>query len=76
MLLEAHVFVKSKKMDLSGFAIIQFAINCLKKVNDTNCHISGDELIVGLANYILNAFHNYVRCYRIWKDEFTLIAKF
>ena len=56
------------------FAIIVFDVNGLKKVNDTQGHRAGDELIRGACKIICDSFgHSPV--FRIGGDEFVVIAQ-
>lgn len=49
-------------------------INNLKKVNDMQGHLAGDELIMDAAKCIIDAFDELGRCFRIGGDEFAVIS--
>ena len=56
-------------------AIISFDVNGLKRVNDEHSHSIGDELIIGVAKCIYEAFNAFGKCYRNSSgDEFTVIV--
>lgn len=49
-------------------------INGLKEVNDQYGHRAGDELIVGTARCLENAFGSDGKCFRLGGDEFCVIV--
>ena len=57
--------------DLAAFTI---DINGLKRVNDTQGHEAGDELIRGAAEYIETVIGNEGKCYRTGGDEFVALT--
>ena len=60
---------------LNEYSIILMDINGLKTINDTVGHDAGDELIIGAAKCIENAFSKYGNVFRIGGDEFVVILK-
>ena len=59
---------------LTDFAIVILDVNDLKKVNDTEGHVAGDNLICKAAKTICDIFaHSPV--FRVGGDEFAVIAK-
>lgn len=54
-------------------AIIAMDVNGLKKVNDNISHMAGDELLVGAAGCMKEAFSSYGRVYRVGGDEFIAL---
>jgi diguanylate cyclase (GGDEF)-like protein len=58
---------------LKNIIIVAFDVNGLKKVNDSQGHLAGDELITGSAKLIYETFAPYGKCYRIGGDEFMAI---
>lgn len=57
-----------------GFAIISADVNGLKKVNDSQGHAAGDELICGAAACLFSALGNCGKVYRTGGDEFIAIV--
>ena len=53
--------------------IIVFDLNDLKKCNDKNGHMVGDEYIVASSKIIKKTFMEYGRVYRIGGDEFCVL---
>ena len=53
--------------------LIFLDVNGLKIVNDRYGHRAGDELIVGAARCLTQAYSNLGACYRIGGDEFAVI---
>ncbi|MCR5156112.1 MAG: GGDEF domain-containing protein, partial [Butyrivibrio sp.] len=58
----------------TDFVIFSVDVNGLKKVNDTNGHAAGDELIKGAANCFSLAAGNLGKVYRTGGDEFMAIV--
>lgn len=54
---------------------IMMDANNLKKINDTQGHNRGDELIITIAKCMRNAVGHNGQCYRIGGDEFVIILK-
>lgn len=54
----------------ADFVYVSVDVNSLKKVNDTNGHSAGDELLSGAAECLKKCFGPYGRLYRIGGDEF------
>lgn len=52
---------------------VSLDLNGLKRVNDNQGHLAGDELITAAGNYIRDYFGNMGRCFRIGGDEFAVI---
>lgn len=52
-----------------------FDLNGLKKANDTQGHMAGDELIIAMARNLSKAIDNYGRAFRIGGDEFVAIIR-
>ena len=66
--------ISFKETGLSeNFAMFSVDVNGLKKVNDTQGHAAGDELIKGAANCLTFAVGNKGKIYRIGGDEFVII---
>ena len=63
----------SKKPLSENFTYVSFDLNGLKSVNDNLGHDSGDRLIKGAADCMLQAFGIYGRVYRIGGDEFAAV---
>ncbi len=57
----------------SGCCVIMADINGLKEMNDTYGHDAGDELIIGAAECMRNAFGRIDSIYRIGGDEFCVV---
>ena len=53
--------------------VIMIDINGLKQMNDTRGHDAGDELIIGTAECIREAFPDTEDAYRLGGDEFCVI---
>ena len=53
--------------------LIFLDVNGLKIVNDRYGHRAGDELIIGSARCLSNAFSSLGSCYRIGGDEFAVV---
>lgn len=48
-------------------------VNSLKKVNDTQGHMAGDELLIGAAKVFSQTFNEYGKVFRTGGDEFQAI---
>lgn len=57
------------------FTIIQLDVNGLKRVNDNQGHVAGDELIQGAADCIKKSFGDKTECFRVGGDEFCVILE-
>ncbi len=57
------------------FTVIQLDVNGLKRINDTQGHSAGDELIQGASDCIRSSFGNSAECFRIGGDEFCVILE-
>lgn len=55
--------------------LIMMDVNGLKTANDTLGHTAGDELIIGSANCMNEAFSKFGKVYRTGGDEFSAILK-
>lgn len=58
---------------LQEVTYVSLDLNGLKRVNDNQGHLAGDELITAAGNYIRDYFGEIGRCYRIGGDEFAVI---
>lgn len=58
---------------LQEMTYVSLDLNGLKRVNDNQGHLAGDELITAAGNYIRDYFGDMGRCYRIGGDEFAVI---
>jgi len=66
---------KSKEKGLeSCIGVIYADINCLKYVNDTYGHASGDDYIKGISNSILQ-YYRRSDVYRLGGDEFIFLCE-
>lgn len=57
-----------------ALVVASFDLNGLKKANDSQGHIAGDELLKGAAACLNGAFGEYGKVYRTGGDEFAVIA--
>ena len=60
---------------LSEYSIIMMDLNGLKSANDNIGHEAGDELIIGAAKCMSNAFSGLGKVYRVGGDEFVALLK-
>lgn len=60
---------------LSQYSIIMMDLNGLKATNDNIGHEAGDELIIGAAKCMTNAFSGLGNVYRVGGDEFVALLK-
>lgn len=67
---EAVSELSNKPVDCD-FVYVLADVNGLKHVNDTLGHLSGDELITGVAMCMKESFGTYGSVYRIGGDEFA-----
>lgn len=58
---------------IGALAVIQMDLNGLKFTNDTYGHQAGDELIIGMADCMIQAMQCYGELYRTGGDEFVAI---
>ena len=56
------------------YCIVMIDINGLKKMNDTQGHGAGDELIIGTAECMREAFPGTEDIYRLGGDEFSVVV--
>lgn len=56
-------------------AIVSIDMNGLKKINDTEGHLAGDEAIISVSNCLLKVSKFKYSFYRIGGDEFIIICK-
>ena len=61
--------------DISHVAVYMLDLNDLKKINDTQGHVAGDEIIKGAADSIRKTFDKTNAIYRIGGDEFAIICE-
>ena len=64
-------FKNPEKLD--SFYIGIFDLNNLKKINDRQGHIKGDEALIIAYDILKRTFRDYGTCYRIGGDEFSCI---
>ncbi len=76
-LLNRNAFIQWQEeiKDLSGYGIIMFDLNDLKKCNDNYGHQAGDEYIILAAEMIKKVFGRFGFSYRIGGDEFCTVLK-
>ena len=55
------------------FIYVSMDVNGLKIVNDSKGHVAGDELLLGAASCMKQAYDPYGKVYRIGGDEFIAI---
>ncbi len=65
----------NKENALTEYSIIMMDLNGLKFVNDNIGHEAGDELIIGAAKCMENAFTGHGNVYRVGGDEFVALLK-
>lgn len=65
----------SRKNTLREYSIIMMDLNGLKSTNDNIGHEAGDELIIGAAKCMSNAFAGLGNVYRVGGDEFVALLK-
>lgn len=70
-----YLSIVKNRAPKSGYAVIMFDANGLKRVNDTYGHEAGDKLICGVASAITKAVGKKGSVYRIGGDEFVAIIK-
>lgn len=61
--------------DYKKLVVVMLDVNGLKGVNDNIGHSAGDELIIGAANCMTNAFSNMGNIYRTGGDEFAALLR-
>jgi diguanylate cyclase (GGDEF)-like protein len=62
-----------KRSSLKNVTFAALDVNSLKRMNDTQGHMAGDELIKAAAVIIRDTFAPYGKCYRTGGDEFLAI---
>lgn len=72
---EADCEAIAKENSLSQYSIIMMDLNGLKSANDNLGHEAGDELIIGAAKCMNNAFSGLGDIYRVGGDEFVALLK-
>ena len=65
--------ITNSKKDIT--AIVSIDMNGLKKINDTEGHLAGDEAIISVSNCLFKASKFKYSFYRIGGDEFIIICK-
>ena len=65
----------NKEKTLSEYSIIMMDLNGLKSANDNIGHEAGDELLIGAAKCMSNAFSSLGKVYRVGGDEFAALLK-
>lgn len=60
---------------LMQYCIIMMDLNGLKVANDSIGHEAGDELIIGSAKCMMNAFEGVGKAYRVGGDEFVALLR-
>ena len=68
---DCEAIVRENK--LNEYIIIMMDLNGLKSANDNIGHEAGDELIIGAANCMENAFVGLGNMYRVGGDEFVAL---
>lgn len=63
-----------RKGDIEEFAVVEFDLNYLKKINDTLGHDVGDQYIIESYNTI-KEFFKYSDIYRYGGDEFVIVLE-
>ena len=75
-LLNRHAYYADVSNDPKSItAIISIDMNGLKKINDTEGHIAGDEALVTLALCFARPLKNKQYGYRIGGDEFLIVCR-
>lgn len=64
-----------KAGNIYDYSIIMMDLNGLKAANDNVGHEAGDELIIGAAKCMNNAFSGLGNVYRVGGDEFVALLK-
>lgn len=64
-----------ESFDYDRYSIVMFDLNELKKVNDYNGHLEGDQYILKSGEAINKVFGEYGTVYRIGGDEFCALLK-
>ncbi len=72
---EADCEYIKKDNNLADYVLVMMDLNGLKAANDNIGHEAGDELIIGAAKCMNNAFSNLGRAYRVGGDEFVALLK-
>lgn len=62
-----------KSKSLNEYSLVMMDLNGLKAANDNLGHEAGDELIIGAAKCMENAFSSMGKSYRVGGDEFVTI---
>lgn len=61
--------------NLKDYVLVMMDLNGLKAANDNIGHEAGDELIIGAAKCMSNAFSGLGKAYRVGGDEFVALLK-
>lgn len=64
-----------KDKNLKDYILVMMDLNGLKAANDKIGHEAGDELIIGAAKCMNNAFSGLGKSYRVGGDEFVTLLK-
>lgn len=72
---EVDCDIIKKENTLNEYSIIMMDLNGLKAANDNIGHEAGDELIIGAAKCMNNAFSGMGSVYRVGGDEFVALLK-
>lgn len=70
---ENYIKKLSSRPYSSNLVFISADVNSLKKVNDTQGHMAGDELLIGAATVFSQTFEEYGKVFRTGGDEFQAI---
>lgn len=70
---DADSDVIKKENNLQDYSIVMMDLNGLKAANDNIGHEAGDELIIGAAKCMNNAFSGLGNAYRVGGDEFVAL---
>ena len=68
-----YAFIGSHQKDIT--AVISIDMNGLKRINDNNGHIAGDEALTTLARCFTKAATSKQHVYRIGGDEFVILCR-
>jgi diguanylate cyclase (GGDEF)-like protein len=69
-----QALVRSKRTNTS-VAVLYVDLDRFKAVNDTMGHAAGDQLLVGVANRLLECLRDTDTCARVGGDEFVIVCE-
>lgn len=67
--------LESEKIKDKLYTIVTLDMNCLKNINDSYGHHSGDAAIIFVSETLTKIFDTYGSCYRLGGDEFCIICR-